>query len=145
MDNFGVRSCKVERISIVGDPAIGLPFIFRGGLLYGPVLVPDIKIVRSYDYPYYGDKFYTITFSKEIIKSARRGFNNNKITFEHSGVVCSFPIVKNEILTNSLSFMGITYPRGSWMVGLNVSDKVLSNLIRGGVLNGFSIEAEIEL
>lgn len=145
MDNFNVKSCKVERISIVGDPAIGLPFIFRGGLLYGPVLVPNIKIVRANESPFFCDRFYTITFNKEVIKQARFRYQNNNINMEHSGVVCSYPLVKNDILTSSMHFMGITYPVGTWMVGLNINDKVLTNLIKAGVLNGFSVEAEIEL
>lgn len=147
MQNYPVKSCFVNRISIVGDPAIGIPFILRGGLLWGAVLVPDIKIVREYEQkPLLSeDRFYTITFTKEIIKNARRGFNNRSINFEHSGVARSFPIVTNEILTRTTRVFGLNVPRGTWVLGLNVNDVVLTNLIRRGALNGFSIEAEIEI
>ena len=137
---YKVQDCKVLKVSIVGDPAIEYPFILRGNLLWGPVLVPQKKILRI---DQNGAPFYLI-FTSDIIAKVANDFNNTNINFEHSGVAIDLPIITNGVTTEEMMCGGILYPKGTWMLGLKIDGKNAINLLRNNILNGFSIEAEVE-
>jgi hypothetical protein len=138
--DYEVNRCEITKVSIVGDPAIQLPFAFRGCLLWGPVLVPDKKIFRCWE----DGTYFNCIFRRAMIANLADHFNNESINFEHSGVQCTLPIISNGILTDDITVGGVTYPHGTWMLGLHVLDVVVLNLITSKVMNGFSIEANVE-
>lgn len=139
-NEYIVKGCKVLKVSIVGDPAIEYPFIIRGNLLWGPVLVPNKKILRIDSN---GNPFY-LTFTSDIIAMVAKEFNNTNINFEHSGVAIDLPIITNGVTTEDITVGGVSYPKGTWMLGLKIGGEVALKLLRNNILNGFSIEAEVE-
>lgn len=138
-NEYIVKECKVLKVSIVGEPAIEYPFIIRGNLLWGPVLVPNKKILRIDGN---GNPFYLI-FTSDIIAKVSKEFNNENINFEHSGVAIDFPIITNGVTTEDATFGDVLYPQGTWMLGLKIAGDVALKLLRNKIMNGFSIEAEV--
>ena len=118
-------------------------------ILLGLVLEPNKLIYRNQ-----GGEEFNITFSEDTVKELahnfqREGYQNNS-SIEHSDIVRDVTFVEswtveNPELDKSVNF-GLSYPKGSWLVMMKVdSDKVWDDYIKTGDVQGFSVDALVEL
>lgn len=120
-------------------------------ILIGLVLEPNKPIYRND--PEKGE--FNLVFEEDTITQlAYSFFKNNQhsnSTIEHSGrlidgvtFVESWQI-ENPKMDKSVNF-GLEYPKGSWMVTMKVdNDSIWENYVKTGKVQGFSIDALIEL
>jgi hypothetical protein len=154
----------VSLVSFVETPAIGVNFVTLGAekplavalkadakkqILTGPVLIPDVEIVRLAD-----DKksVYYLTFSAEVIEQLRDRFheqNNTQATnLQHETPLEGPHVVESWIVTDAtqdkayaLGFSAAEVPVGTWMASYKVPDKTLwDEQIETGKVKGFSME-----
>ncbi len=153
-DNDGVFA-----ISVVNKPAIQSDFVLLNKeevkvkfsikedqrIITGPVLIPDIYILREDE----NGNYYNIYADAETIKQAAikffaEGYQNNA-TLEHKHAVQGITFFESWIITdlnNDKSFsLGLKNPLNTWMASGYVKDDVLWEKIKAGDFNGFSIEA----
>jgi len=146
----------VAVISVVEEPAIESFFVALSKhkdeimlsaiddekkLLVGPVLIPDMEMLRK-------DGNY-IKFSKEVIRKSMETFfirgKQNNSTLEHGKEKLSgMHVVESWIVedkNNDKSNMhGLDVPVGTWMVSMKVHNPEVYQLAKQGKIKGFSIE-----
>ena len=162
---FNKDSKGVFAISLVNDPATTETFIAMSKqeklvtlskvdeeqkILMGLVLQPNQMIPRIDER---GEE-YQMYFSAETIKEYsenffKSGFQlNSKLEHETPIEGVSFVeswIVENPKVDKSYNF-GMEYPKGSWMATMKVdNDEIWDDYIKTGELQGFSIDAMVEL
>jgi len=162
---FNKNSKGVFAISLVNQPATEETFIAMSKqekvitlskvdgeqrILMGLVLQPNQMIPRIDEK---GDE-YQMYFSAETIKEYsenffKSGFQlNSKLEHETPIEGVTFVeswIVENPKVDKSYNF-GMEYPKGSWIATMKVdNDDIWNNYVKTGELQGFSIDAMVEL
>ncbi len=154
----------IQTVSLVNDPAIESNFIALSKekqnlkfnklkqIVTGPVLIPNKKIIRFDDqgYPYF------ISFSAEQIEKLRDKFHRDKLTdktnLEHKEnlsrsdlYVLESWIVSDSEKDKSQAIGLEKLPVGSWVLSYKIPDQEVFSKVLSGELNGFSIEAFLDL
>ena len=154
----------VYGISLVEDPAMEGDFIALSKeakiqlktldeeqrIVIGLVLEPNKKVYRNQN----GEEF-EIFFSEKTIKDLshnffRQGYQTNS-TIEHSGdrvegvsFVESWTVLDSK--NDKSNALGFDYPKGSWLATMKIdSDEVWDGYVKSGKVQGFSIDAFVEL
>lgn len=148
-------------ISLVQDPAIEVNYVALSKekplqvllekedkhIIVGCALVPDKPIYRRD-----GDEEFYIQFSKETIeKLAHQYLANDKIysfTTDHEDVADDVYIIETWLKTSEndkSKDYGLDAPIGSWMIMAKVENEDIWKRIKDGELQGFSIEAVVDL
>tara|TARA_R110002073_G_scaffold161039_2_gene316681 strand:- start:456 stop:1592 length:1137 start_codon:yes stop_codon:yes gene_type:complete len=161
---FKKNSKGVFAISLVNEPATEETFIAMSKdevavklakineeqrILMGLVLQPNQMIYRND-----GENEYQMFFSADTIKEYshnffKSGFQLNS-KLEHDTTIEGVTFVESWLVADpkidkSATF-GMEYPVGSWMVSMKVdNDDIWNNYIKTGELQGFSIDAMVEL
>ena len=161
---FKKNSKGVFAISLVNEPATEETFIAMSKdevsvklakvneeqrILMGLVLQPNQMIYRND-----GENEYQMFFSADTIKEYshnffKSGFQLNS-KLEHETTIEGVTFVESWLVADpkidkSATF-GMEYPVGSWMVSMKVdNDDIWNNYIKTGELQGFSIDAMVEL
>ena len=161
---FKKNSKGVFAISLVNEPATEETFIAMSKdevsvklakvneeqrILMGLVLQPNQMIYRND-----GENEYQMFFSADTIKEYshnffKSGFQLNS-KLEHETTIEGVTFVESWLVADpkidkSATF-GMEYPIGSWMVSMKVdNDDIWNNYIKTGELQGFSIDAMVEL
>ena len=151
----------VFAISLVDEPAIESNFIYLSKekpvqicletsekhIVMGAVLIPDKPIYRNQD----GEEFY-IQFSKETIEKLAHDYLANdrvySFTKEHDDVAENIYVVETWLKTSEndkSKDYGIDVPVGSWLMAAKVENEEIWQKIKAGEMNGFSIEAFVNL
>ena len=148
----------VYAISVVEMPAIEANFIalsqkqdvrlsvdMERRMLYGPVLIPDMEILRV---DQQGEE-YLIEFPKETIVMAAQEFmksgHQSDHTIEHASKIKGMTVVESWIKEGEADksvHLGMNYPDGTWFVGVKVDNDDILEKVKIGEVRGFSIEGE---
>ena len=148
----------VYAISVVEMPAIEANFIALSQkqdvrlsvdmgrrMLYGPVLIPDMEILRV---DQQGEE-YLIEFPKETIVMAAQEFmksgHQSDHTIEHASKIKGMTVVESWIKEGEADksvHLGMNYPDGTWFVGVKVDNDDILEKVKIGEVRGFSIEGE---
>ena len=161
---FKKNSKGVFAISLVNEPATEETFIAMSKdevtvklakvneeqrILMGLVLQPNQMIYRND-----GENEYQMYFSADTIKEYshnffKSGFQLNS-KLEHDSAIEGVTFVESWLVADSKidksATFGMEYPIGSWMVSMKVdNDDIWNNYIKTGELQGFSIDAMVEL
>lgn len=146
----------VKIISLVDFPAIQQDFLKFSDeneiklkadeerhVVTGPALIPDLPIYRKDDK---GQGFY-ITFSKEVIeKIALKYFvdcNNNNVNLMHEYGVDGCTYFESYLKDDERGICPVEFkdlPDGTWFVSCKIENPDVWELVKSGVLKGFSIE-----
>ena len=99
-------------------------------IVKGAVLIPNIP-----------DKVGDV-LDEETIRKVSLIFNRqvNLIDVQHSLQTIGF-ILESHICDEETTFLGQTYPKGTWFVSVDVIDQEIQQAIRDGEYTGFSILA----
>jgi chaperonin cofactor prefoldin len=118
-------------------------------ILMGLVLEPNKPIYRNQD----GDEF-NIVFDEDVITELSHNFfkaghqKNSKLEHENPIEGVTFVeswIIEDSKIDKSANF-GFSYPKGSWMATMKVdSDEIWNDYIKTGKVQGFSVDAMIDL
>jgi hypothetical protein len=154
---------SVFALSLVSEPAIMQDFIFFNAegkqvikfatanedkhLIVGPILIPDIKILRLKEdgvTPYY------VTFTKETVEKIAQKYikdnNANNITLEHLESVNNVSLVESWIVESSVydksKAYGLTVKPGTWMgvFSLENNKDLWNDYVKTGLVKGISLE-----
>jgi len=154
---------SVFALSLVSEPAIMQDFIFFNAegkqvikfatanedkhLIVGPILIPDIKILRLKEdgvTPYY------VTFTKETVEKIAQKYikdnNANNITLEHMKSVNNVSLVESWIVESSVydksKAYGLTVKPGTWMgvFSLENNKELWNDYVKTGLVKGISLE-----
>jgi len=154
---------SVFALSLVSTPAIMQDFIFFNAegkqvikfatanedrhLIVGPILVPDLKILRLKEdgvTPYY------VTFTKETVEKIAQKYikdnNANNITLEHAQSVNNVSLVESWIVESSVydksKAYGLTVKPGTWMgvFSLENNKELWNDYVKTGLVKGISLE-----
>ncbi|MDF9800786.1 hypothetical protein OKW21_006049 [Catalinimonas alkaloidigena] len=155
----------VQTVSFVNDPAIESNFValnkqqnqaFKFNkhkqIVTGAVLIPDKKIIRysAEGFPYY------LSFSSDQIEKLRDKFQREKrsdqTNIEHKEALSrsDMYVVESWIVSDSekdkSQVIGLEkLPAGSWVMSYKVPDQEVFSKVLSGELNGFSIEAMLDI
>lgn len=148
-------------ISLVQDPAIEVNYVALSKekplqillekedkhIIVGCALVPDKPIYRRD-----GDEEFYIQFSAETIEKLAHNYlaNDRVYSFstDHKDVADDVYIIETWLKTSEndkSKDYGLDAPIGSWMVMAKVENEEIWKRIREGELQGFSIEAVVDL
>ena len=148
-------------ISLVQDPAIEVNYVALSKekplqillekedkhIIVGCALVPDKPIYRRD-----GDEEFYIQFSKETIEKLAHNYlaNDRVYSFstDHKDVADDVYIIETWLKTSEndkSKDYDLDVPIGSWMVMAKVENDAIWNRIKEGELQGFSIEAIVDL
>ena len=151
----------VFAISLVDEPAIESNFIYLSKekpvqvcltkdekhIVMGAVLIPDKPIYRNQD-----DEEFYIQFSAETIeKLAYQYLAKDRVysfTQQHEDVADDIYVVETWLKTSEndkSKDYGLDVPIGSWLIAAKVENEDIWNKIKAGEMNGFSIEAFVNL
>ena len=120
-------------------------------LIFGPALIPDLKIYRKPNNKV--QKPHYIMFSAETIEKIRRKFHkknyNNRVNINHSGILISGVTMTKSFLLNPINRGSVpnefqNLPNGTWMIEYIVENDYIWKQIQEKNLNGFSIEGLIQ-
>jgi len=151
---------EVFALSLVNSPAIMQNFIYFGvdqkevikfaevdsdkHTIVGPILVPDLKIIRLKDdgSPYY------VTFSKDTVKAIAQKYikdnNANNITVEHASEVKDVSLVESWIVDSpkydKAKAYGLNVKPGTWMGVFKVENPQVWAKVKSGDYKGISLE-----
>ena len=154
---------SVFALSLVSEPAIMQDFIFFNAegkqvikfatanedkhLIVGPILIPDIKILRLKEdgvTPYY------VTFTKETVEKIAQKYikdnNANNITLEHMESVNNVSLVESWIVQSTIydksKAYGLTVKPGTWMgvFSLENNKELWNDYVKTGLVKGISLE-----
>jgi len=151
----------VVAVSLVDEPAIEFDYMLfnkekinvtlaqvdeEQRIITGPALIPDKEIYRFNQRT--NEEFY-VWFSKETVKKVSEKFlidqNNSNVTLDHQNLVSNISVIESWIVTDpendKAKALGYDVPEGTWMLSMKVNnDMVWTDLIKSGLLRGFSIE-----
>ena len=156
---------ETEAISMVTEPAIESDFVFfskdkdivkeafssdEKHMVYGAVLRPDFPIYR-----YDGENEYYLEFTSESIERMARDYMMNyrqgNVTIQHeeyaNEVFMVESWIKQDMDKDKSVSVGLdkSLPIGTWFCGFYVNNNDIWERIKSGELNGFSVEAMIDL
>lgn len=152
----------VNAISLVDQPAIELDFVFyekekeynfkaidnEKRIACGPILIPDIKILRKGS-----EGYYNAFMSKETIEKVANKYlilnKQHNVTFDHNIPVNDVFLVESWLVNDSVydkaRSLGYDVPIGTWMASFKVlNDEIWNSFIKTGIIKGFSIEGVFE-
>lgn len=118
-------------------------------ILMGLVLEPNKPVYRNQN----GEEF-NIVFNEDTIKNLSYHFfkagHQKNSTIEHQDKIEGVTFVESWIVEDSKkdksSLYGFSYPKGSWLAIMKVdSDDVWNNYVKTGKVQGFSVDAMLEL
>jgi hypothetical protein len=152
----------VESIALVEEPAIEINFMCFSSekkaqlnmsiadkekrIITGPVLIPEQLIYRIDKKT---NKEYFVFFSEETISNIAEKFmlekRNSEVNIEHEQPVNDISILEIWLVADpnmdKSKSLGYNVPKGSLMMSYKVNnDDVWNNLIKTGLVKGFSIE-----
>lgn len=152
---------EVFALSLVSEPAIMSNFVYfnKDGkmeirfatadadqhTIVGPILIPDLKIIRLKDdgTPYY------VTFTKDTVKRIAQKYikdnNANNITLEHQKPVSGVSLVESWIAESAMydkaKQYGLNVKPGTWMGVFRVDNPTIWNdFVKTGKVKGISLE-----
>jgi len=151
---------EVFALSLVESPAIQQDFVFFGKegkeevkfaevdgdqhLIVGPILIPDMKIIRMKEdgTPYY------VTFSKETVKEIAQKYirdnNANNVTLEHEKSTNGVSLVESWITESAVYDKSRAYQLnvkpGSWMGVFKVDNPEVWRKVKEQKFKGISLE-----
>lgn len=153
-------------VSLVESPAIEETFVYMNDeenkmkvlldsdekyMVYGAILVPSKPIYRVADD---GTEFY-IEFTKESIEKMSQeyliNYRQHSVTLDHEEEATEVCLVESWLKTSPTLDKSIALglnaelPIGTWIGGFKVNNIDTWNRIKNGELNGFSVEAMIDL
>lgn len=156
---------ETEAISMVTEPAIESDFVFLSKdkaivkeafsndekhMVYGAVLRPDFPIYRND-----GENEYYLEFTSESIERMARDYMMNyrqgNVTIQHeeyaNEVFMVESWIKQDMDKDKSVSVGLdkSLPIGTWFCGFYVNNNDVWERIKSGELNGFSVEAMIDL
>lgn len=151
----------VEIISLVDYPAIERDFIKfskeaeikfsvnnERRVLTGPALIPDQKIYRKSDS---GDEFY-VQMSKDAIETIAQKFfldhNSTNANLMHEYEAPGIIFFESYLIDHNRGICPVEFsdlPDGTWMVSAKVNNDEVWQLVKDGVLRGFSIEGNLHM
>lgn len=154
----------VFAISLVDKPAIESDFIYMSkedvkdlflfsdkekGEVVGAILIPDLKIYRKDSE---GNEYFVV-FSKEVIEEINQrmhetGFNKYFSVAHEMDVRGSVKFLESwikETDEDKSSAFGINVPTGSLLIKAKIDSEFIKKNIKGGNLNGFSVEIQNSL
>ena len=147
----------MEFISIVEEPAhdsealklaqekVQFAAIEDRQMLYGAILIPDIKILRV---PEVGDPYY-VTMTAETIQKIAYKFNQegkqSNIDYDHTRQIQDgIALVENWIVEDTqmdkAKALGLELPKGTWFGGTHVTDKSKWEELKLSRRTGFSVD-----
>lgn len=113
-------------------------------MLYGAALIPNKEILRIDA----NMNEYYIVFDEDTIYQCAHLFLKKNLqhshTIEHEFAITGCTVVESWIVEDSNSdkstAMGMTLPKGTWMLGVKVDDEQVWSDVKAGTIKGFSIE-----
>lgn len=153
---------ETYKISMVSEPAIEVDYVALSKdeevqvklssderhICYGPALIPNKDIYRNN-----GEQEFYINFSEESIakmsQDFMRDYRQHEVNLQHQDnadevFVCESWIVEDPYKDKANS-LGLTVPRGTWMVAMKVNNIEVWDKVKSGELKGFSCESLIRL
>ena len=149
-------------ISMVESPAIESDFVALSKeeekrvflesderhMVYGAALIPDKDIYRNN-----GEQEFYISFTKESIEKMSQDFmknyRQNEVTLDHDEMANDITITESWLVEDpykdKANALGISVPKGSWMIGMKVNQIDVWERVKSGELKGFSVESMISL
>jgi hypothetical protein len=134
-------------LALVDNPAIEKDFVYFADekqvmtfnnekmIVKGPALIPNKLIYRN---DKLGERY--IYFSEETIINFVENLmdkKENKFNIEHTENYLDATIIESYFATEPNEF---NVPKNSWIVSLKIKDEDVWNKIKGGELNGFSVQ-----
>jgi hypothetical protein len=114
-------------------------------ILVGPCMIPNIKIPRLDD----NGQAYEVTFSgetiAEIAKKYMKEARTNDVNQDHKEkdagtYVFETWLIEDPETDKANTVYGFNYPKGTWMVKMQVEDPEVWKRVKAGELKGFSVE-----
>jgi hypothetical protein len=160
VDENGSRSNKGAAPGIAGENPYDMPnngyamskMLFQNEdqqILVGPVMIPDIEIIRRVDKGPDKGKPYWVRFSSESIariaeKFMRENRNHGTNVGHNAGEYAGTYIMESWLVENEQdkanTVYGLDVPVGSWVAKMRVQDPNVWKAVKAGKLNGFSVE-----
>lgn len=118
-------------------------------ILTGLALEPNKPVYRNQN----GEEF-NIVFSVETVEELAFGFLRNghqgNSSLEHDSIIKGVTFTESWIVqdekNDKSNALGLSYPKGSWMVSMKVDDESIWNdYVKTGKVKGFSIDAMLSL
>jgi hypothetical protein len=118
-------------------------------ILVGPVMLPDIEIIRKIEKGPDKGNPYWVRFSKETIakiaeKFMRENRNHGTNVQHQSGEYAGTYIMESWLVENEQdkanTVYGLDVPVGSWIIKARVTDPNVWKQVKAGKLNGWSVE-----
>ena len=150
-------------ISLVENPAIEVDYVALSKqeeeiqiklssderhICYGPALIPNKDIYRNN-----GEQEFYINFTEESIAKMSQDFlkehRQHEVTLDHENSAEEVYLVESWLVEDPYkdksNALGITVPKGTWMVAMKVNNVEVWERIKKGELKGFSVESMISL
>jgi hypothetical protein len=160
VDENGSRSNKGAAPGIAGEKPYDMPnngyamskMLFQNEdqqILVGPVMIPDIEIIRRVDKGPDKGKPYWVRFSSKSIariaeKFMRENRNHGTNVGHNAGEYAGTYIMESWLVENEQdkanTVYGLDLPVGSWVAKMRVQDPNVWKAVKAGKLNGFSVE-----
>lgn len=152
----------VEIISLVDRPAVEREFVafsqderYRFSIkdeekriVNGVALIPDQKIYRRAED---GTEFY-VRFSRDAIERIAQKFfadhNSTNVNLEHQVEVDDCVYFESYLLDSKRGICPVEFsdcPDGTWIVSAKINNDKVWELVKQGVLRGFSIEGNLHI
>ena len=112
-------------------------------MMYGPVLIPDLHILRIDEKT--GEEYYITYDADTITRTAQLYMKQNQhhnVTIQHEFAVNGCYVVESWVKqgADKSTTLGFDLPDGTWFVGMYAeNDEVWAN-VKAGNVKGFSIE-----
>lgn len=121
-------------------------FSLEEKMVVGPAMVPDKMIIRRNEIT--GEVYY-VYFTAETIKKLQQKFMLEKLldktNVEHgrkflNGVSVVESWIVDDPKHDKQQVFGMDYPKGTWMISIKIEDDAIWQKVKGGKLNGFSVQ-----
>lgn len=115
-------------------------------LVVGPAMIPDKMIIRRNEIT---GEIYYVYFTEDTIKKLQQKFMKEKLldktNVEHGRrFLNNVDIVESWIVDDKekdkQQVFGMSYPKGTWMITMKVTDDETWNKVKDGKLKGFSVQ-----
>lgn len=115
----------------------------------GAAMIPNKLILRREESPFGQGQFYYVFFTEQTIRNLAEKFMESKLldstNIEHIGSQKADTYVKESWIVedpdrDKSAALGLSYPKGTWVITSKVKNPVVWEKIKKGVLNGYSVE-----
>lgn len=157
--DLGDDTTGIDIISLVDYPAIEKDFVKfsknvdvkfsvddEKRIVFGAALIPDKPIYRRSD----DGKEYYVKFSKEAIERIAIKFfedhNSTNVNLQHEFDVDGCVYFESFIKDSSRGIVPVEFndcPDGTWFLGCKINNDAVWQLVKDGVLRGFSVEGNL--